>query len=202
MSLKLDLNFSNGLFLENMNPKYEDLKHFIFLKNKKSFYFKEGIKEFNNLLLETIEKYYSKHFSCMIDFILNNDIKIKIDQQVYHMFPYILKQFLQIDQNQVTLSGANGLSASDNIQIFFKYFFNPNRYFIQYNGYIFDEVLKDIIWYISNSINNNNTTLCQYIFSEPNTLQYFYDYKREFLLRIKDLKGFSSVRAKFNFDEF
>ena len=205
MSITLDFYIANDLFFQDPNPQLKDLDHYLYLKSKNPDTDKYLViqKDFTADLHKCLERKKPVHFSKLIEFIILNDIKVKIDSTVYSMFPIITKDMLEM--SSIEFDTFNEEKQLTNIQIFRLFlscFFNPNRFFIQHNSYWFSRTVEEIKHYLLSSCDACNVALTQQLFYDINTLQYFYDYEKPFLLELKDRKGFDAIRNKFIAEKF
>mgnify|MGYP005726023583 FL=1 len=174
------LNNENPPNLEDFHPIFQQVKN-----NNPNEYIKKELTKFVSYTFnESVFLFKDKHFFILLDYIKNN--KHIFEPVHYHFesshFSCLLRQV--ITENYIEPAFSQIIAE----------LFNPDRFFI--SMFCFKNTMDNIINYLEAVIKEKDEQLLKLFFGHKYTVDYFYDYHKEFLININSQFHIPILKSK------
>lgn len=180
-------NIDHTTFLNNKPILLEQFSPFFNLESLNHIN-EENKKQINMFLSycfnESLFNFKYEHFMICLNYVKNNK-RVFDNIQYYFESSHFSSLLKQVITNNQTNPEFNKIMAE---------LFNPDRFFISMSE--FKYTMIDIINYLQSVIKNKNKTLLKLFFSHKYTVDYFYDYHREFLMNINSQFHIPILKSK------
>tara|TARA_Y100001960_G_C14781183_1_gene886848 strand:- start:4898 stop:5467 length:570 start_codon:yes stop_codon:yes gene_type:complete len=173
------LSVENPSTLENFHEIFE-LFSYDLLNNENTIILKNFVTE---SFLKSILKLKSQHVIILLRFIKKNKSLFNEIDYTPTYFSHLVRQIITNDQEP-----------DNHFTKIIAELFNPDRFF--YSHYHFYNSLNDISAYLESAAINNDKKLLQAFFSYKYTIDYFYDYKKDFLISLNNQISIQAVKLK------